>query len=153
MITEMKMYVTGNIDGAYLHSIMQYELIFWGKSSHGADIYKVQKNRIRIIRGCRNREWCRGLFKDINILPLEPLYVLLLHVMSTTCTVNYMYCQLHVLSTTCTVTTCTANYMYCQLHVLSTTCTVNYMYCQLHVLSLHVLSLLLFWWRTKIDSN
>ena len=30
MITEIKMYVTGNIDGAYLHSIIQYGLILLG---------------------------------------------------------------------------------------------------------------------------
>ena len=71
MITEIKMYVTGNIDGAYLHSIMQYGLMFFGNSSNSANIYKVQRKRIRIIRGCRSRELCRGLFNNLNILPLE----------------------------------------------------------------------------------
>ena len=75
MITEIKMYVTGNIDGAYWHSIMQCGVIFLGNTSHSANVYKVQKNRIRLIRGCRSREWCRGLFKDLNVLPLETLRV------------------------------------------------------------------------------
>jgi hypothetical protein len=71
MITEIKMYVTGNIDGAYLHSIMQHGLIFLGNSSNSANIYTVQKKRIRIIRGCRSRECCRSLFNNLHILPLQ----------------------------------------------------------------------------------
>jgi hypothetical protein len=70
------MYVTGNIDGGYFHSIMQLGLIFSGNLSHSAKIFKVQKNRTRIIRGCRSRESCGDLFKNLNILPLESLYVL-----------------------------------------------------------------------------
>ena len=69
------MYVTGNIEDGYFHSIVQCGLIFSGNSSHSANIFKVQKNRIRIIRGCRSRETCRDLFKNVNILPLESLYV------------------------------------------------------------------------------
>jgi hypothetical protein len=39
---------------AYFHSIMNYELIFGGNSSHSVKIYKIQKNIIRIITGCLN---------------------------------------------------------------------------------------------------
>jgi len=42
-MTEIKLYVTGNSDGAYLHCIMQYGLIFLGNSSNSANIYKVQR--------------------------------------------------------------------------------------------------------------
>jgi hypothetical protein len=31
----------------YLHSVKNYELIFWGVFSHGATIIKVKKNKIR----------------------------------------------------------------------------------------------------------
>jgi hypothetical protein len=41
---------------AYFHSIVNYGLIFWGNSSHGVEIFKIQKKVIRIITGCRTRE-------------------------------------------------------------------------------------------------
>jgi len=46
MITEIKVYVTGNIDGAYWHSIMQFGVIFLENSSHSANIYIYIKCKI-----------------------------------------------------------------------------------------------------------
>jgi hypothetical protein len=57
---------------AYFHSIMNYGLIFWGISSHSVNIFKIQKNIIRIIRGGISRD----LFKKLKILPLQQQYIL-----------------------------------------------------------------------------
>jgi hypothetical protein len=61
---------------AYFHSIVNYGLIFWGNSSHSVTIFKIQKNIIRIITGCRSRDSCRDLFKNIKILSLQSQYIL-----------------------------------------------------------------------------
>jgi hypothetical protein len=55
---------------AYFHAIMRYGLIFWGKSSHSGNIFKLQKRIIRIVMGARPRDFCRELFKVLKILPL-----------------------------------------------------------------------------------
>jgi hypothetical protein len=63
---------------AYFHSIMSYGLIFWGNSSHGVKIVKIQRNIIRIITRCRSRDSCIDLFNNLKILPLQSQYILLL---------------------------------------------------------------------------
>jgi len=50
--------------------IMNCGLIFCGSSSHSAKIVKIQENINRIITGCRSRDSCRNLFKNLKILPL-----------------------------------------------------------------------------------
>jgi hypothetical protein len=47
-----------------------------GKSSHNANIFKTQKNIIRIITGRRNRNECRDLLKNLKILPIQSQYIL-----------------------------------------------------------------------------
>jgi hypothetical protein len=61
---------------AYFYSIVNYGLIFWGKSSHIVTIVKIQNNIIETITGCRNRDACRDLFKNLKILPLQSQYIL-----------------------------------------------------------------------------
>jgi hypothetical protein len=56
---------------------MVYGLIFWGNSTHGLHIFKIQKRAIRTIRGRQNRESCRELFKELKILPFKSQYILL----------------------------------------------------------------------------
>ena len=56
IMAEIKVHVTGNSDGAYLHSVMQYGLIFLGNSSQSANIYNVHRKIIRINRRWRIRE-------------------------------------------------------------------------------------------------
>jgi len=58
------------------HAVMTYGLIFWGNSSHSTQVFKMQKKAIRIIMGCGNREFCRNLFKELNILPMMSQYIL-----------------------------------------------------------------------------
>jgi hypothetical protein len=60
---------------AYFHSIMSYGFIFWGNSSYGNRIFKLQKRVIRIITGVGNRDSCRELFKNVKILTLVSQYI------------------------------------------------------------------------------
>jgi len=61
---------------AYFHSIVNCGLIFWGKSSHSALIFKTKKNMIRIITRCGHRGSCRDLLKNLKVLPLQSQYIL-----------------------------------------------------------------------------
>jgi hypothetical protein len=62
MITEIKMYVTGYIEDAHFHSIVHFGLIFLWNSLQSGNIFKVQKNVIRILRGRIIGKSCRDLF-------------------------------------------------------------------------------------------
>jgi hypothetical protein len=83
VIRSVKPYVNKNvlimIYHSLFHSVMNYGIIFWGNSSHNTQVFKMQKEAIRIITGCGNRESCRNLFKELNILPLMSQYILSLH--------------------------------------------------------------------------
>jgi hypothetical protein len=63
---------------AYFHSIMSYGIIFWGNSVDNDEIFKLQKRAIRVMTNSSNRTSCRGLFKELGILPLCSQYILLL---------------------------------------------------------------------------
>jgi hypothetical protein len=52
------------------HAVMTYGIIFWRNSSHGIQVFIMQKKAISIIVGHGNRESCRNLFKELKILPL-----------------------------------------------------------------------------------
>jgi len=58
------------------HAVMTYGIIFWGNSSHSIQVFRMQKNAIRIIMGHCNRESCRNVLKELNILPLVSQYIL-----------------------------------------------------------------------------
>jgi hypothetical protein len=51
-------------------------IIFWGKSSHSTQVFRMEKMAIRIIMGHGNIESCRNLFKELNILSLMSQYIL-----------------------------------------------------------------------------
>ena len=59
----------------FFHSIMSYSLIFWGNSTNSKRVFKLQKQAIRIIMGAKNRDSCRGFFKQLKILPLYAQYI------------------------------------------------------------------------------
>jgi hypothetical protein len=61
---------------ACFHSIMNCGLIFWGNSSNSTKILNIQKNIIRSITGCRSRDSCRDLLKNLKIVPLHSQYIL-----------------------------------------------------------------------------
>ena len=46
------------------HSIMSYDILFWGDSSYSSVIFKMQKKVMKIIMGYGYRESCRVLFKE-----------------------------------------------------------------------------------------
>jgi hypothetical protein len=80
VIRSVKPYVNTNavitIYHSLFHTVMTNEIIFWGNSSHSAQVFRMQKKRIRIIMEHGNRESCRNLFKELNILPLMSQYIL-----------------------------------------------------------------------------
>ena len=61
---------------AYVHSILSYGIIFWGNSSHSAEIFKVQKRIIRIIMNLSKNASCRQWSRELNILPVPSQYIL-----------------------------------------------------------------------------
>jgi hypothetical protein len=60
---------------SYFYSIMAYGLVFWGNSPCSIHIFKLQKRAIRIITNSGNRDSCRELFKELEILPLQSQYI------------------------------------------------------------------------------
>jgi hypothetical protein len=56
-----------------VHSIIEYGIIFWGKSSYSNNTFKLQVKAIRIIMNAGNRVSCHELFKKLHILPLHSL--------------------------------------------------------------------------------
>ena len=61
---------------SYFHSLLSYGIIFWGNSSYGLHIFRLQKKAVRIIMGLRPRDSCRKPFKHLRILPLQSQYIL-----------------------------------------------------------------------------
>ena len=61
---------------SYFHSAMTYGIIFWGNSTDCNNVFKLQKRAIRLITKSDRKTSCRGLFKDLNILPLKSQYIL-----------------------------------------------------------------------------
>jgi len=74
-----KPYVTTNtlksIYYSYFHSVMTYGLLFWGNSSDSIKIFRLQKNIIGIMMGCRSRDSCRKLFFNLEIINLPSQYI------------------------------------------------------------------------------
>jgi hypothetical protein len=60
---------------AYFHSVLSYELIFWGNSTDSNKIFIIQKKIIRIMAGVKSRASCRTLFQKFNILPLASEFI------------------------------------------------------------------------------
>ena len=60
------------------YCVMTYGLLSWGYSSGSRKIFRLQKKIIRIMMGCRNSEYCRKLFFNLEILPLTTQYILFL---------------------------------------------------------------------------
>jgi hypothetical protein len=60
---------------AYFRSIMNYGLTFWGNPSHSVKMFKIQKNIIRIITGCRCTDSSSDLFKNARTVPFQSQYM------------------------------------------------------------------------------
>nr|CAI5864911.1 unnamed protein product [Callosobruchus analis] len=59
----------------HFHSKISYGLIFWGNSTESIKVFKMQKYAIRLISKKTQRESCRPLFRELQILPLPGLYI------------------------------------------------------------------------------
>ena len=53
---------------AYIHSVMNYGIIFWWNQPYSDKIIKYQKRMIRIITNTRMRNSSRELFKKLEVL-------------------------------------------------------------------------------------
>jgi hypothetical protein len=60
---------------SFFPSIINYKIIFWRNSSYSNNIFKLQKNTVRIIVGVGIRDSCTEIFKILNILPLISQYI------------------------------------------------------------------------------
>jgi hypothetical protein len=61
---------------AYIHSILSYNIIFWGRSSNVSKMFILQKRIVRIITNTGVRESCREAFKKMEIMRLYSQYIL-----------------------------------------------------------------------------
>jgi hypothetical protein len=68
---------------ACVHSIMSYGIIFWGNSTYGNLIFKIQKRIVRINIKERNNAACHLLFGQLNILLLHSQYLYSLSMLVT----------------------------------------------------------------------
>ena len=60
---------------SYFHSVMTYDLLFWGHSPDSIKIFRLQKKIIRIMMGCRSSDSCRNCFFNLKILPFPSQYI------------------------------------------------------------------------------
>jgi hypothetical protein len=61
---------------AYLHSVMEYGIIFWGNSTESKRLFQLQKKIIRIMTGSEPGSSCKPLFQSLEILTLPSQYIL-----------------------------------------------------------------------------
>ena len=76
VIRSVKPRVNTNAVIMIFHTVMTSGIIFWGNSSHCIQVFRMQKKAIRIIMAHGNKESCRNLFKELDILPLMSQYIL-----------------------------------------------------------------------------
>jgi hypothetical protein len=50
---------------SYFHTILSYGIIFWGKSHHSINIFKIKKRIVRIMTKSNRRDTCHPLFKQL----------------------------------------------------------------------------------------
>lgn len=84
----------------YFHSIMSYDIIFWGNSSISNNIFRLQKRLIRIITNIRSKDSCREQCKKLQMLPLQSQNVRssLLFVINSSDMFEHN-CEIHTIST------------------------------------------------------
>ena len=64
------------IYSSYVHSILTYNIIFWGISPDSKKVFIAQKKIIRIIMQARPNTACRTSFREVGILTLYSQYIL-----------------------------------------------------------------------------
>jgi hypothetical protein len=63
---------------AYIHSVLSYDIIFWGRASNVNKQFILQKKIVRIVTNPGVRESCRAAFKNIEIMMMYSQYIFLL---------------------------------------------------------------------------
>ena len=78
-IRPVKPFMTFNVINSvyfsYFHSVMPYGIIFWGNSHLSTNIFKIQKQIIRIITNKGKCDSCRQLFQTLQILTVPSQYI------------------------------------------------------------------------------
>jgi hypothetical protein len=70
-------------DFLHFHSVLSYEIIFWGNSVHSNYIVRIKKRTVRVITDSGIRDSCQEWFKKLQILPLFfSVHLFLTHVCS-----------------------------------------------------------------------
>jgi len=59
----------------YVHSVLNYGIIFWGNSSHIRTIFITQKRIVIIITQAKARDSCQAMFSKLGILTLYFQYI------------------------------------------------------------------------------
>jgi hypothetical protein len=59
---------------SYVHSILNYGIIFSGNSSHSTRAFRIQKRIIRIMTNSAKRASCHSLLREVSIFPLQAEY-------------------------------------------------------------------------------
>jgi len=59
----------------YVHSVLNYGIIFWGNSSYSRTIFLTQKRIVRIIIKAKARDSCRAMFSTLGILTFYSQYI------------------------------------------------------------------------------
>jgi len=60
---------------AHIHSIISYDIIFWGSSSYANEVFILKKKITRIITNTRLRDTCREVFKSMEKMMLYSQYI------------------------------------------------------------------------------
>jgi hypothetical protein len=60
---------------SHVHSVLSYGIISWGNALYNESIFKIQKRITRVIIISGRLVLCHGLFKKLQILPLQSQYI------------------------------------------------------------------------------
>jgi hypothetical protein len=60
---------------SYVHSVLNYGIMFWGTSPHSRSIFITQKRIVRYMMKAKPKDSCRELFKKLGILTLYSQYI------------------------------------------------------------------------------
>jgi hypothetical protein len=60
---------------SYVHSVLNYGIMFWGTSPHSGSIFITQKRIVRRMMKAKPADSCRELFKKLGILTLYSQYI------------------------------------------------------------------------------
>jgi hypothetical protein len=60
---------------SYVHSVLNYGIVFWGISPHSRPIFITHKRIVRCMMKAKLKDSCRELFKRLGILTLSSQYI------------------------------------------------------------------------------